>query len=63
MYQGQCETEGNEEEEENDESVETVNKTVTSCGSATVEISGLDLTSSQFHIGSNKVSICCFTFS
>nr|XP_045585506.1 nucleolar protein 12-like [Procambarus clarkii] len=44
----------NDDEEDN---VENNNVTVTDCGSATVEISGIDLISSQHHIGTNQMGL------
>ncbi|XP_042206282.1 nucleolar protein 12-like [Homarus americanus] len=46
------ESDNDKEEESEDENV-----TVTNCGNATVEISGIDLISSQYHIGTNQMDI------
>lgn len=46
-----------DDEEEQEENLKKENVTVSNYGSASVEISGIDLASSQFHIGTNKMQL------
>ncbi|XP_071521536.1 uncharacterized protein [Panulirus ornatus] len=46
-----------DDEEEQEENLKKENVTVTNYGSASVEISGIDLVASQFHIGTNQMQL------